>query len=183
LIIACGQGKESLVKILIEAGADVNMNVHESCTCGRECKCDCAGVTALIIASGQGKESLVKILIEARADVNAKGSGWTPLMKASKSGYKSIVEALLTAGADANPAFERTSRQVQAGWIGTYAEFSYYPPLTLACEGGHQDVAKMLLDAGANPNSVDILARVLNVKGYSKAVYFYKLAQRSAVPL
>jgi len=88
LIDASRNGRLEEVKMLIEAGADINTkNEWED--------------TSLMFASYHGYIDLVKLLIEAGADINAKNNyGSTALIYASAHNHKEIVKLLLEAGAD-----------------------------------------------------------------------------------
>lgn len=59
LLVAVRQGYDKCAKVLIDAGADINM-------------ADPEGHTPLMIATICGYESTVKLLIDAGADVNLK---------------------------------------------------------------------------------------------------------------
>ena len=77
-----------LVKILINAGADVNFKAYDE-------------NTPLVLASTFGHAKIVKLLIEAGADVNLKDYYEnTPLMIASIYCHTDIIRMLLDAGAD-----------------------------------------------------------------------------------
>lgn len=92
LHFAVEQGHCSMVRSLIEAGADVSISDTGSYR----------GHTPLLYAV-QGHEEIVAILISARADVNAKTTdGKTALILAAQLGHKDIVRMLLDAGADVN---------------------------------------------------------------------------------
>jgi ankyrin repeat protein len=81
---------ETTVKILLDAGADVNTQ---------------GGYygTALQAASSNGEEMVVKILLDAGADVNTQGGYYgTALQPALYEGKEEIVKMLLDAGADVN---------------------------------------------------------------------------------
>ncbi|XP_062612791.1 rabankyrin-5-like [Saccostrea cucullata] len=150
---ACMDGHLSVVKELIEAGADVNpQDVYETpltiaCEGGytsivKELIEAGAvidqkahyGSTPLTAACYGGYISIVKELLGARADVNLPGEYDTPLTAACKGGYISIVKELIEAGSDIN-------RKVR-----------FHKPLTAACEGGHLSVVKELIEAGADIN-------------------------------
>ena len=82
LIEAAKIDNETIVKLLLAAGADVH--THDD--------------YALRLASMNGHPEVVKLLIAAGADVNAY-EGWA-LMLASERGYLEIVKLLIDAGAD-----------------------------------------------------------------------------------
>ncbi|XP_062593641.1 serine/threonine-protein phosphatase 6 regulatory ankyrin repeat subunit A-like [Saccostrea cucullata] len=124
---SCEGGHLSVVKELVEAGADVNPQGVD--------------YTPLTTACKGGYTSIVKELIEAGADINRSGVycfHFTPLTAACKGGYIGIVKELLGAGADVN-------RQGKHG-IGKET------PLTVACECGHFNIVRELLEAGADMN-------------------------------
>ena len=84
---AAVKGRNQIVKLLIEKGADLN-----------------AG-TPLIFAATDGHMEVVELLIANGADVNAKTNdqlGGTALHMTSNLGHKKAVELLVAAGADVN---------------------------------------------------------------------------------
>jgi hypothetical protein len=91
LSIAAGIGDARIVKLLLDAGADVNAhsaNLND---------------TALARAAGRGHPEIVRLLVKAGADLEAKdGSGWTPLFEAAMSGNSESVKILLDAGSNIN---------------------------------------------------------------------------------
>ena len=109
----------SSVRLLIEAGADVNAvseagyaPLHQA---DAECtellikakadieKADRQGVTPLASAARYGDKEKVALLIKAGAEVNVTDNdGWTPLIWAAWFGYEEIAEQLIKAGADVN---------------------------------------------------------------------------------
>ena len=153
LILASHNGYTEIVKLLLEAGADVN---HKSFD----------GATALILASRNGHTEVVKLLLEAGANVNAtlstarnyysrirpnvadimslparernlheylkKMGESTPLILASQNGHTEIVKLLLEADAKVNVA---TSNDATA--------------LILAMQNGHKEIARLLKEYGA----------------------------------
>ena len=89
LMLASSKGHLEIVRLLIEAGANVNAKRDDW--------------TALMSASRNGHAQVVRLLVDAGADVNTKGSdGWTPLMLASWEGHLEVVRLLVDAGADVN---------------------------------------------------------------------------------
>lgn len=87
LTASASKGSEDCVKILLDAGADVDMqkNIAKS---------------PLMLAAEVGSEECVKILIEAGADVNVKKQTSTPLIGALP--HSGCVEFLIKNGADVN---------------------------------------------------------------------------------
>jgi ankyrin repeat protein len=77
-----------MVQILIDAGADVNIQ-------------DGTYGNALLIASYRGHNKVVQMLIDAGADVNAQsGSYGNALQAASEKGHEKVVQMLIDAGAE-----------------------------------------------------------------------------------
>jgi len=121
LEIAAGAGDAKIVKLLLDAGADVNA------------RSTTLSDTALASAAQLGNPETVRLLVQAGADIEARdGSGWTPLFNAALSRNSEIVQMLLTAGADVNA---RTS----AGWTA----------LKEAQMRGYEDIVQQLKSAGA----------------------------------
>jgi ankyrin repeat protein len=120
LMYASMEGHTEDVKLLIEAGADVNLQ-------------DKDGYTALMCASEIRYTESVGLLLEAGADVNVQdSSGYTALMVASEYGCIGVAKLLLEAGADVNVR-------------DNYG----YTALELAKRNGVWDIVKLLREAGA----------------------------------
>ena len=68
LSLAAFEGRNEIVKILLESGADVNKETDD-------------GYTPLYVASEKGELGVVKCLVEeGKAEVDkAKNNGWSPL--------------------------------------------------------------------------------------------------------
>ena len=62
LMVAAKSGRDSTVSIIIQHGADLNMQ-------------DNGGVTALMVAAERGRDSTVTILIQHGADLNIQDNG------------------------------------------------------------------------------------------------------------
>jgi glycerophosphodiester phosphodiesterase len=92
LLLATQSNFVAIVKLLVEAGVDVNYQ-------------DAQGETALHVAARFGHEECAKALVEGsikyKTDVNIpeKTFGWTPLFVACVDGHLSVVEVLIAAGA------------------------------------------------------------------------------------
>jgi hypothetical protein len=91
---AAENGHKAVVKLLLEAKADVNAK-------------DNKGQTPLWCAARNGHEAVVKLLLEAKADVDAKDNGGrTPLWCAARNGHEAVVKLLLEAKADAKDEYD-----------------------------------------------------------------------------
>ena len=127
LLIASMTGRVDIVKLLVDAKADVNAAAKTN------------GFTPLFVASQTGRVDIVKLLVDAKADVNAADKdGVTPLYNASTGGHVNIVKLLVDAKADVNAA-----------------EKDGVTPLLIASRRGHVNIVKLLLDAKADVNAVD----------------------------
>ncbi|TRX88401.1 hypothetical protein FHL15_010714 [Xylaria flabelliformis] len=90
LIWAARQGYEDIACLLIDNGADLEINTGNN-------------LTALIWASMAGHCAMLKLLIGAGANVHvADDMGWTALHYAAAHGNVQILQILLDAGADMN---------------------------------------------------------------------------------
>lgn len=122
---ACRSGHHvTIVRLLIEAGADVNTK-------------DRAGWTPLHYACRHGHADIVQLLLDAGADVNAKeNNGSTPLSLASLNGHNELVKLLLEKGADINAMGSRG-----------------HSPLSLAAGKLDYKLVHFLLSHGADVNA------------------------------
>ena len=104
LHVATYYNRAALVKELIKAGADVNMQVTDVAIPGN------SNYTALHCAASKCYTTIIMELINGGADVNiASSDGTTPLHIATEEGHEAGVVALMYAGADIN-AVTRTGR-------------------------------------------------------------------------
>ncbi len=162
LSLACLNGNEALVVLLLEAGAEVNTGTEPplltAARTGRPgplkaliakgAKVDAGDLTALMAAAAEGHADAVSLLLASGADVRRKlKSGFGALHFASRNGRLDAVRVLLKAGADPKEAIESPSGGRGAVRKGT-------GPLLLAVENGHFELALALVDAGADPNDV-----------------------------
>ena len=86
---AAAAGRESVVQLLLEKGADVNAQGGQY-------------GNALHAAVLGGHKRIVQLLLEKGADVNALGPHGNPLQAASFQGHEDVVRLLLEKGADPN---------------------------------------------------------------------------------
>ena len=117
------------VKMLIEAGADVNLE-------------DVDGNTPLSTAALKGQQKYMELLLTLGADVNGRNkNGGTPLMYAVCSEDDTCAKALIEAGADVNIANKR----------GDTA-------LSIAAATGNVKNLLMLLQSGAHINRGSVVS-------------------------
>ena len=153
LMRACESGQVGAVKMLLDAGADVNMCVEDR--------------TALMDACRIGQIGIVKMLLDAGADVNISGKGSTALMDACRIGQIDIVKMLLDAGANVNECTSSGPGMmgVPEGVVGSMGlllnagdnandgGYVVDTPLSLASDRGFDQVVRMLVFAHANVNT------------------------------
>ena len=91
LIEAVKEGKEEIVKNLVERGCNVNAKGID-------------GKTSLMFAIDMGHESIVKYLLGHHCDVDAQtiGDGFSALLLACLKDYENIAEMLINFGANVN---------------------------------------------------------------------------------
>ena len=155
--IAAERGNLTVVRLLLEAGADVNA-----------AKAD--GATALMVAAFNGHSEVVRLLLEAGADKNAaREDGVTALMAAPVAGHLEVVRLLLEAQADKNAAREDGSTALFVAAQSGHLEMVQLlleaeadknatrangpTALIVAAEDGHLEMVRMLLEAGADKNA------------------------------
>ncbi len=85
LLLALKEGKEAVVQILLDKGADVNMVAGKS------------DLTPLMEAVAMGRPSIVKMLLKKGADVNAKKNGVTALSIAYANKNIELIQILTKA--------------------------------------------------------------------------------------
>ena len=152
LLLASAAADLSLVRLLIEGGADVRLATN-------------GNSTPLMLAAGIANKmdrptkeeysnalEIAKLLVEKGADVNALGeNNWTPLHGAAYSGSDEIVQFLVDSGAtlDLIDGYLQTPWSIAEGIIGAgFVAFSKKP------SGPHPSTAKLLLELGSDPTVV-----------------------------
>eukprot|EP00731_Ephydatia_muelleri_P005630 Em0002g1806a len=126
LMLASMEGHMECVKVLLDNGAEINIQDKE-------------GWTTLMKSSRAGHMECVTVLLDKGAEVNIQDTeGWTALMLASRAGHMECVTVLLDKGAEVNiPDTD--------GWTA----------LLRASGAGHMECVKVLLDNGAEVNIQD----------------------------
>ncbi len=154
LVVAADKGNLEIAKILVDAGADVNLHA----------KWDEA---PLMGAAGSGNLELVKYLKDKGADVNkAQAHMGTALMAASREGHASIMEYLINQDAKVNRSVAHVGTPLILAareghlkavefLISKNAELDKSvahvgTPLMLAAGGGHLEVVSLLIKKGAS---------------------------------
>jgi ankyrin repeat protein len=152
LLLASAAANPSLVRLLIDKGADVNLGTYKN-------------VTPLMGAAGLANKmdrptkaeysnalEITKLLVEKGADVDAVGENdWTALHGAAYSGSDGIVQFLVDSGAtlDLIDIFLQTPWSIAEGIIGAgIVNFNKKP------SGPHPSTAKLLLELGSDPTVV-----------------------------
>ncbi|KJK86072.1 hypothetical protein H633G_10085 [Metarhizium anisopliae BRIP 53284] len=123
---ASQRGHAEVVRILLDSGADINVQGGEY-----------GYGNALQVASLEGHATVVQVLLDEGADINAQGElDSNALQAASYGGHVEIVQILLEKGAHINAQGEPDSNALQAASLG-----------------GHLEVVQILLEKGADINA------------------------------
>lgn len=131
LALATKSNFVQLVKLLVEAGVDINYQDEQ-------------GESALHVAARYGHTECAKILVDGSPDQKAnvnlveKTFAWTPLFIACVDGHQSVAQLLIEAGAD-------LEKPDLSGWT----------PKEHAALRGHLDIAKILADITPPPASTE----------------------------
>ena len=147
LWLACRNGSERMVAILLEAGADANAALP-------------SGETVLMTASRTGSAAAVRLLASHGADLNAREHtrGQTALMWAVAQQHPDVVETLVGLGADVHARSAPQPRRIHtrtagfnpAGVIDTVLGSN--TPILFAARQGNLDTARHLVAGGADVN-------------------------------
>jgi ankyrin repeat protein len=124
LMKAANDGEADIVKVLLEAGANVNAQGQG----GKE--------TALQNAVGSGHAAIVKLLLDAKADLSLRNTfGFNAFTTAVSAGNREIAESLLAAGAKIDDGAHTLT------------------PLMFAVSARSPEMVKWLASKGANVNA------------------------------
>jgi hypothetical protein len=128
LVNAAGKGHTSLVRLLIEHGAELDWRDPERRQSAMEAACT------------KGDIGIVKLLLDSGADPSLRHYIRPyPIQCAAMMGHTNIVESLIDAGASADTCTGRP-------------DGGSFPPLQLAVRGDHEETAKLLITKGAKIN-------------------------------
>jgi uncharacterized protein len=151
LIVAAENGRDKAMRILLDAGANV------------DAVCKHRAETALGLAATQGHLDCVQTLVEAGADMNKGSGGRTPIASAAFQGHIPVVQFLLEAGAAVefnvwSGAMAVGSDQIIELLANAGADIdcedsnSRLTPLLQAIHQENTNMIEILLMAGASPN-------------------------------
>jgi len=158
LVYASKHGYIDIMKLLIEKGAEVNIE-------------DADGMTPLYWAAINNNAHITKFLIEDKgAEVDYEGiNSTTALIEASKHGYIDIVKLLIANGANINikASVSKTPLHyavnigymdiaeflIKEGAVVDVEDGDGMTPLHYAVEESNRDMIKFLIDKGADINS------------------------------
>ncbi|EHK16897.1 uncharacterized protein TRIVIDRAFT_162206 [Trichoderma virens Gv29-8] len=127
LIWAARKGHKTIVKMLLDAGADVNVKEQH------------LGETALTLAIESGHEETIQALLDNGANIHHRDHfDHTPLFTATWQDSESVMQLLLDRGADVSARNEDGQT-----------------PIFNTCAFGNVELVKLLLDAGADIDVMD----------------------------
>lgn len=140
---------EELMRILLDAGADINETYREK---GKDINQGYAmiGHTPLTWAISRKKRENINLLLELEADVNAMNDqGMTGLMVAANENRHNLIPLLLSAGAEVNTKKYHDEKKIFSGLKSNEGETA----LMMAAYQGKLTAARFLLEAGADVNA------------------------------
>ncbi|KRX20683.1 Ankyrin repeat domain-containing protein 29 [Trichinella nelsoni] len=145
LMLASAQGHFCCVRILVEAGADVNIRRK-------------SGTTALFFAAEEGHLEIARFLLESGFDVVTNGG--MALFIAAQGNYMTIVKTFLEVGCDPNYSMPDGAHSLFVAAQNGHLEVVKIllqngaddgaTPLWISCQMGHASIVRELLLWGAN---------------------------------
>ena len=145
LLYAVLSGDIDTVRVLLEAGADVNETAAD-------------GATPLVLALVKKHEALAIELLNRGANPNAAGTGYAALHVAGATGQIDAVKALVAKGADVNARLEKPVSFTEAFVTGTkvspgagWVDLKGATPFMMAARSVDVTVMRELAARGADP--------------------------------
>ncbi|CAF1267411.1 unnamed protein product [Adineta steineri] len=143
LMLAAEQGYFECVKLLVQAGADLELAPSGQLALTM----NLCGQTPLFCAAKEGRIEIVKFLLDHDANPRVQNHyGVSALWIPAQKGMLPVVELLLNAGADTHVA--------PFGNLADELNITGWTPLYAAMKSRKFDVVKLLLKSGADPNAV-----------------------------
>ena len=138
LLFAARQGDVDSARLLLAAGADVNVAAA-------------SGTSALVVAAHSGHGDLAALFLEAGADPGAADAGYGALHAAVLRADVKLVQGLLAQGADPDAALKRgaPARRVSADWTLRHAMIGA-TPFWLAARFREPEILRVLAEHGAD---------------------------------
>jgi ankyrin repeat protein len=155
LLLAAQNGFDTVVDLLIRAGANVDQPVRDH-------------ATPLYMAAQNNHVKVTELLVKAGANISAtRDDGATPLFTASYNGHLDIVHLLVANGAivDHEREDKATALHVAAyhghhdvvkvlivngaNVLSTFRDGAF--ALYVSCQEGHLDIVRLLMSSGADP--------------------------------
>ncbi|XP_042902345.1 ankyrin repeat and BTB/POZ domain-containing protein 2 [Parasteatoda tepidariorum] len=160
LMVACIRGDEAMVHILLDAGADVDLETPASSSAYPCVNPETQHWTALTYATTHGHLSVIKLLLEKGANVEGGARlseekiTVTPLQLAAASGRLKLAELLLMHGA--HPFLSTTLRDTLA--YGGAAQRGCYSAIAVAGAHGQRTMLHLLLSHPVTKSNKDVLS-------------------------
>ncbi len=139
LLFAARHGRIDNARLLLDAGADVNVKAPN-------------GESALVLASFSDQGRMAAFLLERGADPTVDDAGYTALHTAVSRGDAALVKALCAHGADPNARLTNGSRQQRnLNYYSLSAQLAGATPFWLAAKYAEVGIMRALAACGADP--------------------------------